>query len=127
MSARPRAVAPTAGATAAPVAAGGARVPWWRRAYTLPIVVYRRVVSPLKPAPTCRFHPTCSAYAIEAVHAHGVLRGTWLAVVRIAKCHPFHPGGLDPVPPARPRASAARSAAAPAPAPSSAVAVPEEP
>jgi uncharacterized protein len=85
-----------------PVGAG-APVPWWRRAYTFPIVVYRRLISPLKPAPSCRFHPTCSAYALEAVHVHGVLRGTALAVVRIAKCHPFHPGGLDPVPPAHPR------------------------
>ena len=74
---------------------------WVRRAYAFPIVVYRRLISPLKPAPTCRFHPTCSAYAVEAVHVHGVLRGTWMAAVRLAKCHPFHPGGLDPVPPVR--------------------------
>lgn len=115
--ARPASVAPRAAREAAP------RVPWWRRAYAFPIVVYRRVVSPLKPAPTCRFHPTCSAYAIEAIHAHGVWRGTWLAVVRVAKCHPFHPGGLDPVPPAR---APARRAGASAP-PTVAAAVPEEP
>lgn len=67
------------------------------RMITAMIRVYRRFVSPLKP-PSCRFHPTCSAYALEAVERHGVLRGLGLAVVRISKCHPFHPGGLDPVP-----------------------------
>ncbi|MEX2501695.1 MAG: membrane protein insertion efficiency factor YidD [Trueperaceae bacterium] len=65
-----------------------------------PIVAYRRVVSPLKPVPTCRFHPTCSAYAQQAILRHGVVRGGWLALRRIASCHPWHPGGLDPVPPA---------------------------
>jgi putative membrane protein insertion efficiency factor len=60
---------------------------------------YRRVLSPLKGAPSCRFHPTCSAYALEAIEMHGALKGGALAVKRILKCHPFHPGGLDPVPP----------------------------
>ncbi|MDF1524133.1 MAG: membrane protein insertion efficiency factor YidD, partial [Trueperaceae bacterium] len=64
-------------------------------------------LSPLKPVPTCRFNPSCSAYAVEAVHVHGVVRGTWLATVRVLKCQPFHPGGLDPVPPARPRVARA--------------------
>ena len=47
----------------------------------------------------CRFHPTCSQYAIDALKAHGVLKGGWLALKRIGRCHPFHPGGYDPVPP----------------------------
>ncbi|WP_433946323.1 membrane protein insertion efficiency factor YidD [Paenibacillus sp. SN-8-1] len=63
-----------------------------------PIHVYRKFISPLKP-PTCRFYPSCSAYALEAIEVHGALKGSWLAARRIAKCHPFHPGGLDPVPP----------------------------
>lgn len=63
-----------------------------------PIIFYRKVISPLKP-PTCRFYPTCSAYALEAIEVHGAAKGTWLAVRRIAKCHPFHPGGVDLVPP----------------------------
>ena len=62
------------------------------------ITGYRRFVSPLL-APRCRFEPSCSAYALEAVRKHGALRGTWLAVRRIGRCHPFHPGGFDPVPP----------------------------
>ena len=57
---------------------------------------YQLFISPLFP-PTCRFYPTCSHYAIEAIQKKGVLRGVLLAIKRIAKCHPFHPGGYDPV------------------------------
>ena len=60
---------------------------------------YQLAVSPLV-GPACRFHPSCSQYALEAVSRFGVLRGGWLAVRRLGRCHPFHPGGYDPVPPA---------------------------
>jgi len=68
-----------------------------RRVLKAPIHVYRRFISPLKP-PTCRFYPTCSEYALEAIEKHGALRGSWLAIRRISRCHPFHPGGIDFVP-----------------------------
>ncbi len=58
---------------------------------------YQGAISPMFP-PSCRFTPTCSAYALEAVHKHGALKGSYLAVRRILKCHPFHAGGYDPVP-----------------------------
>jgi putative membrane protein insertion efficiency factor len=58
---------------------------------------YRILISPLFP-PVCRFQPTCSTYAIQAVDRFGVWRGSWLAIRRILRCHPFHPGGYDPVP-----------------------------
>jgi putative membrane protein insertion efficiency factor len=67
----------------------------------LPLVglvrVYQRLVSPLLP-PSCRFYPSCSAYAVTALTRHGAVRGSWLAARRVARCHPFHPGGIDPVP-----------------------------
>jgi uncharacterized protein len=61
------------------------------------LTVYRRFIGPLL-GPRCRFYPSCSAYALEAVQVHGALRGSWLAVRRLSRCHPFHAGGLDPVP-----------------------------
>jgi putative membrane protein insertion efficiency factor len=61
------------------------------------IKAYRWTVSPLLP-PACRFYPSCSNYAQEAVHRYGAMRGSWLAVRRIARCHPWCPGGHDPVP-----------------------------
>jgi putative membrane protein insertion efficiency factor len=61
---------------------------------------YQRWISPALP-PTCRFYPTCSAYAVEALQVHGLLRGTWLTVRRLLRCGPWHPGGIDPVPPGR--------------------------
>jgi len=61
------------------------------------IRIYQKFISPLSP-PSCRFYPTCSHYGLEAVEKHGSIKGSYLAVKRISKCHPFHEGGFDPVP-----------------------------
>lgn len=58
---------------------------------------YQKFISPLKP-PSCRFYPTCSQYGVQAVERYGFLKGGWLTMKRIVKCHPFHRGGFDPVP-----------------------------
>lgn len=63
----------------------------------LPIYFYRYFISPIKP-PTCRYTPTCSQYAIEAIQKHGPFKGLWLAVKRILSCHPWGGSGYDPVP-----------------------------
>ncbi|MDQ1627876.1 MAG: uncharacterized protein QOI54_1620 [Actinomycetota bacterium] len=70
------------------------------RLLVLPIRVYQLLVSPLL-GPRCRFYPSCSAYAVEALTRHGGGRGTYLAVRRLLRCHPWNPGGVDPVPPSR--------------------------
>lgn len=58
---------------------------------------YQKFISPMTP-PTCRFYPTCSHYGLEAFQKHGAFKGFWLTCKRILKCHPFHPGGFDPIP-----------------------------
>lgn len=63
-----------------------------------PIRLYRLVLSPFLPR-VCRFHPSCSVYAMGALRVHGPVKGTWLALQRLSRCHPFHEGGFDPVPP----------------------------
>lgn len=68
----------------------------------LPVWLYRKVISPLKP-PMCRFDPTCSCYAMEALRVHGALRGSWLTLRRLLRCHPFCEPGFDPVPEPRRR------------------------
>ena len=72
---------------------------WW---LTRLIVGYRRFISPLL-GQNCRYSPTCSSYALEAITKYGSVRGGWLATKRIGRCHPFHKGGNDPVPELAPR------------------------
>ncbi|HEY4100518.1 MAG TPA: membrane protein insertion efficiency factor YidD [Gemmatimonadales bacterium] len=70
---------------------------WPRRGAILCIRGYQRFISPAFP-PSCRFTPSCSRYALDAIDRYGALRGGWLAAKRIARCHPWNPGGYDPVP-----------------------------
>ena len=68
-----------------------------KKIFILLIRFYQVVISPIKP-PTCRFYPTCSQYGLEAIQRYGAIKGGLMTIKRIAKCHPFHPGGVDPVP-----------------------------
>ena len=68
-----------------------------RRLLILFVRAYQKGISPFLPS-SCRYYPSCSAYAVEALEKYGALRGSWLAVCRICRCHPFRPGGFDPVP-----------------------------
>lgn len=61
---------------------------------------YQLFISPIL-GPRCRFYPSCSHYTVEALQSHGVIKGSWLAIKRISRCHPGNPGGIDPVPPCR--------------------------
>jgi len=71
----------------------------WPQKILLGLVrAYQLALSPMF-GPSCRFYPTCSNYAMDAIREHGALKGAMLAAVRLAKCHPWHPGGVDPVPP----------------------------
>jgi putative membrane protein insertion efficiency factor/ribonuclease P protein component len=83
---------------AARIATRLAAVDWFVRALLILLVRgYQVTLSPMLP-PSCRYMPSCSAYAIEALEKHGAVRGSWLAARRILRCHPFRPGGYDPVP-----------------------------
>ena len=92
----------TGATTTAPRVARGSLV---ARALMLPIRAWRLVSVHLPPR--CRFHPSCSQYALEALAVHGAVRGSWLAIRRIGRCHPWHDGGLDPVPAPNVRSSLA--------------------
>ncbi|MUP46748.1 membrane protein insertion efficiency factor YidD [Gramella sp. BOM4] len=70
---------------------------WLSKILTSLVLFYRKFISPLTPA-SCRYHPTCSAYMIEAIEIHGPFKGTWLGIKRIASCHPWGGKGYDPVP-----------------------------
>jgi putative membrane protein insertion efficiency factor len=67
-----------------------------RRIFLLLLKVYKKVISPMFP-PSCRFFPTCSEYSYQSIDKYGLIKGGWLSIRRLSKCHPFHPGGYDPV------------------------------
>ena len=69
-----------------------------RKVLIIVLQIYRKYISPLKRTPSCIYTPTCSLYAIEALEKYGAVKGTYLAVRRVLRCHPFHKGGYDPVP-----------------------------
>lgn len=71
---------------------------WPTQLLVLFVRSYQLFISPML-GPRCRFHPTCSQYAIESLRTHGALKGTWLTLKRLGRCHPLHPSGYDPVPP----------------------------
>lgn len=81
-------------------------VRWVRRLPAMALIgvirLYQLLISPMTP-PSCRYYPSCSSYAVLALRRHGLLRGSWLAARRLARCHPWSPGGVDDVPPARRR------------------------
>lgn len=81
---------------------------WPARMLVLLVRGYQLFISPLL-GPRCRFHPTCSQYAVEALQTHGAVKGSGLALRRVLRCHPLHPGGYYPVPPAKPTISEANS------------------
>jgi uncharacterized protein len=89
----------------------GARPSVAARVLVVLLTVYRRFISPVIP-PSCRFTPSCSAYAVEALQVHGALRGSWLTLRRLLRCAPWHPGGWDPVPPKPDRTTACADAPA---------------
>lgn len=70
---------------------------WVRKVMIRLIRLYQKYISPMKSKQSCRFYPTCSQYAIDALSKYGAMKGSWLAVKRLLKCHPFHKGGYDPV------------------------------
>ncbi|MSQ00247.1 MAG: membrane protein insertion efficiency factor YidD [Methylotenera sp.] len=74
---------------------------FFKRIFIGIIKLYQIAISPMLGA-NCRFTPTCSAYAVEAIQIHGVMRGTWLFIKRVVRCHPYHRGGFDPVPQSKP-------------------------
>ena len=77
------------------------------RAVVFLVQLYRNMISPLRPA-SCRFTPTCSQYAVDALQEYGMFRGSWLAIVRLAKCGPWHRGGWDPIPDRAPSSNTGR-------------------